>query len=84
MASATCDDPKVESDQQFMSCKSLLKASQMLFVACLDRFSDLKGGGEEADALAALSRGPPQFQNHLDSPVPLSNRATGKRGRTDS
>jgi hypothetical protein len=42
-------------DQQLVSGELLLEAPQVLFVPCLDQFSDQSGGGDEANAMTALT-----------------------------
>ena len=52
-------------DQQFVGGQLLLEPEQLLFVAGLDQFADQRGGGDEADAMAALTSGQTQRQGDV-------------------
>ena len=52
-------------DQQFIGGQLLLEAQQVLFVAGLDQFADQRGGGDEANAMAALTSGQTQRQGDV-------------------
>ena len=62
-------------DQQFVSGKLLLEASQVLLVASLDQFADQCSGGDEADAMAALTR----CQTERQSDVGLAGAAVAEQ-----
>jgi hypothetical protein len=48
-----------------MGCQLFLEAAQVLLVARLDRFADQGGGGNEADAVAALTSGQTQREGDV-------------------
>jgi len=58
-------------DQQLLGGKLFLEAPQVLFVPSLDQFADQSGGGEEADAVAALAAARPSASAIWVLPVPL-------------
>ena len=53
------------NDQQLIGGQLLLEPEQSLFVAGLDQFADQRGGGDEADAMTALTGGQAQRQSDV-------------------